>query len=1128
MRYINLLHRSHLVALALALTFAAGAALAVDLPANYTRLDWIESDKTAKQWIDSGYHPKSSTVIRASILARTRSENWAFFFGVMKDDSPDNSVVLRYLDGGGMKFDAIFCNTALRVATFGIIPNSEYDVELKSGSLKVAGAAEATLSIPTVNEPVDAPLYIFTGNYYKSSDGTSSGSWRPQPMRLYSMTISEDDALKRDFIPCINADGAYGLWDAVEGKFYANKGNKGDFTGGVIYNAAANEKLAIPNASGTMELRGADAATSEFEVESLASGSLVYVPNDSRRVTIDSAGEGVNIIVRKIPSSDAPVTLALPAGQVIDSLTIEDGVTVYLESGSVGSFEGTGKLVVQGVVGYGTISDGIDVKIEADASMSNILDDALASALGDVPALWLDASDETTLQEYSYNGHTVPDGTFPGIVVRCWNDCREGEGRAFAVSARSATYYPSSEPDTTKGGYIRTMPFSIPNALNGLSVLSFGAYCETDEALVTGYRNAIDSNGNGIAENNRHEQRRMMFSRPIQSKSIIMVYGSQEGGGKGLVGGWQTSSADNKYPIDGEVFENVSSNTGTYYNRSDATTASTVLAAGRPNVPCWVDGKAIVPNETAALNGGYQIISLGVAPGDSPSVRSIGMADQANNAGGQRYGEILIFTNELTTVQRKAVEFYLAKKWGLAEGYSAGGRPRSLEIADGGSFETVDSAIDISHSGGTISVCGALEAGGVAVGSVSIAEGASLTLPAADPFTEEQVDAVDGRIARFDPDCTDDIFFNNQNDQGIRLICDHGKGDVEDATCLYAYYNGTGNDRRPVWSKSARGFGPERGWMDFFAWATSSDVKGDNLRFTTSGNSVRNTSANNNPTAVAKSIKTAFIVMDSCYGGGLPIIDKVSPDGSSIVRGRSSYTDPTAPIWGSGTSQILTGGETRINGMAVDGTKTGFTGAPELFSFTTNGDDFNASYFGLYNAGNPERSYEVLGEIVVFSKVLDDETRGGIEAYLMKKWLNMLPPGYADWTGATVSGAGTVKAQRPKDLPQFENFTGTLEFTAATLPFTLDGETKTALDAFDIGDATLKLPAEGEIVISFAGRARIGTYTLGTFGSLVAPGIADWTCTPCTADGRYKIRVKVQHGSLVADVVSSGLNVRIR
>ena len=217
------------------------------------------------------------------------------------------------------------------------------------------------------------------------------------------------------------------------------------------------------------------------------------------------------MIVRKIPSSDAPVTLALPAGQMIESLTIEDGLTVYLESGSVGSFEGAGKLIVQGDVGYGMISDCIDVKIEADASMSNILDDALSSALGEVPALWLDASDESTFKEYTYNGHAVPEGTFPGIVVRRWDDVRGGSDRLYAVNARSST-------GPTDGGYIRTMPYSVTNELNGLTVVSFGTY----GGNVGGAQNSIDANGNP-ATDSRAEQRRMVFNQPIASKTIVMV-----------------------------------------------------------------------------------------------------------------------------------------------------------------------------------------------------------------------------------------------------------------------------------------------------------------------------------------------------------------------------------------------------------------------------------------------------------------------------------------------------------------------------------------------------------------------------------------------------------------------------
>ncbi|MBR2713951.1 MAG: hypothetical protein IKB76_04145, partial [Kiritimatiellae bacterium] len=51
-------------------------ASAVDMPDGYTRLGWIESDTTNKQWIDTGYVPSSNTVIRMSFRPGVRASNW--------------------------------------------------------------------------------------------------------------------------------------------------------------------------------------------------------------------------------------------------------------------------------------------------------------------------------------------------------------------------------------------------------------------------------------------------------------------------------------------------------------------------------------------------------------------------------------------------------------------------------------------------------------------------------------------------------------------------------------------------------------------------------------------------------------------------------------------------------------------------------------------------------------------------------------------------------------------------------------------------------------------------------------------------------------------------------------------
>ena len=1073
MKCFSKLYRSLFNALPLALSFAAGTAFAVDLPANYTRLDWIESDATNQQWIDSGYSPNTATIINVSLLARSPKDAWAVFFGVIEGSTSATSVRFRY--DGNSHLQGLFGNSNASEGQIDSVKDGEYQIELKSGCFNItrAGSDPVSKQLTSGTTIVNAPMYIFCQNEYTSSTGLSKAN-RHQPMRLYSMAISEGDTPKRDFIPCMDDKGICGLWDNVEGKFYTNKGSGAGFTGGVKDSVV---ELEVANAS--------------------------------------NAG-GVNVIVRKIAESDVSATFALPIVHMIDSLTIEGGVTISLESGIVGAIEGAGTIVVSGSVQYATISSGIDVRVESTGRLTSVFNGDLKSVFGNLPALWLDASDETTFQEYTYNGHTVPKGTFPGIVVRRWNDVRGGEGRYYAVNARAST-------GSSNGGYIRTMPYSITNELNGLTVLSFG----TRGNSVSGAPDQIKTDG--TADNHSgNEERRMIFNKPIVQKTIIMVYGSQDGGGMALVGGWKSGQEEDMYLLDGESIDSFAEGQETYYNRNNATVESTTIAAGRKNVPCWVNGTSIVPNETAALNGGYQIISLGVAPGVNPSVRSLGMSDERQNAGGQRYGEILIFTNELTAVQRSVAEVNLARKWGLESNYSnyesvVCSRPKSLVVAEGGVFETLDSSSLAPHGAGRLSVEGSVEADGVFAGDVTVAAGATLAIPASkNILTESEIDAMTSKIARFDPDCEDDIEFGESS--GMRMVYalfGHGNKAKAGTPYLHGYYRNDDNDRRPAYSRGARGFGPERGWLDLNADPANHTVIGNNLRIKLDHSKAKTDSGD----IIKQSVKTAFIVMDSCHGGGLPVIDGGAPDDTTAVKARTPYTDFTAPIWGSGTSGILTNGETRINGVAVDGTTTGFTGAPELFSFTTDGSVFNAGVFGYWNAGG-NKAYEVLGEIVLFSEVLDSDTRGGVEAYLMKKWLNMLPPGYADWTGATVSGAGTVTAERPKDLPQFDNFTGTLEFTASTLAFALDGATKTATEAFDIGDATLKLPAEGVINLSFKdGVVKSGTYVLGSFGSIAEPGIEGWTYPTLASDGKHKILVSAENGQLVARVLSDGVMI---
>ena len=146
--------------------------------------------------------------------------------------------------------------------------------------------------------------------------------------------------------------------------------------------------------------------------------------------------------------------------------------------------------------------------------------------------------------------------------------------------------------------------------------------------------------------------------------TAVMVFGSQNGGGRGLVGGysgngrWTCNNSTN--PACGGIYPR--SGTGTDYSLTN-----TIFSSYRDT---WVDGAQVDPTNTAP-NGSWQIISFN---GKGSYFRAIGNGADHTYSGGQNYGEILVFTNAaLTAVQRQAVENYLAMKWGLTNAFPVKG-----------------------------------------------------------------------------------------------------------------------------------------------------------------------------------------------------------------------------------------------------------------------------------------------------------------------------------------------------------------------------------------------------------------------------------------------------------------------
>lgn len=228
-------------ALALGFVASLSAALAVDMPAGYTHLGWIESTKSTKrtgqdaynQYIDTGYFPNVGTVIRAKFNLGTKNNNWAGVFGAYDvNDNSNNGVAFRFYNDADM--NGLFCNASYGEARIsGVTRGVNHEVELKAGSITIDSTTKTITTQDSKLPLKNATLYVFCEDNWNNNKRNPR---RGQVLKLYSLTIEDAEGVQRQYKPCLNAKGEAGLWDFVAGVFYPNQGDEDPFNyGGVAY-----------------------------------------------------------------------------------------------------------------------------------------------------------------------------------------------------------------------------------------------------------------------------------------------------------------------------------------------------------------------------------------------------------------------------------------------------------------------------------------------------------------------------------------------------------------------------------------------------------------------------------------------------------------------------------------------------------------------------------------------------------------------------------------------------------------------------------------------------------------------------------------------------------------------------
>ena len=610
---------------------------------------------------------------------------------------------------------------------------------------------------------------------------------------------------------------------------------------------------------------------------------------------------------------------------------------------------------------------------------------------------------------------------------------------------------------------------------NGLPCFDYAVQAETVGDYI--WSNAVNQTSTTVSSTKQSECRHYLYQnsswKMLPATHVVMVFGTANGGGRALfgvnTGSLQRGTEDRVYTKDDPITLNSS-------------------------CQVWIDGEQVADPTTTGFprDRDWQVVSM-TLPGSADAIENLGGFKNGGyaKAGGQKYAEAIFFTGEVTDAMRQEAEIYLARKWGLIRQYKGAYAASSVALSGSGSVSFVDEKA-VALSGG--------------FGGIVNLDGESLDLTGTLPFDATTL-PTNGLVGWFDPSdaayVTRHVEQNprSEHPESVAALWNRRLGRMSKGLYLYGAKDGAGTKRAPTLVECQKGFGSALNWMDF-GNVYPNDASGNTLRFLPYESEI------GGGAETPMVMRTAFVVADSRRGGGTPVQDRIGGDGDVRRRGKTGYT---SAIWEPGTADYVTGGDIRLDG-ADRLSSEGFTGGPEVFSFTTKAD-FNAGFIGDYKWTEYDLTYdygEMIGELLFYNRVLEGSERLGVEGYLMNKWLGVLPAGCADYRRATVAGTGMVTVGTLAAVPQFDPaFVGTIvdqETQAPTLSVTLGSSVASVEGGVVAPQADLVLDWTGNPILNvqIADRA-YGEYRIVNVKSISRP--VRWTVNVMPARLQSKVEI---------------------
>ena len=734
-------------------------------------------------------------------------------------------------------------------------------------------------------------------------------------------------------------------------------------------------------------------------------------------------------------------------------------------------------------------------------------------------AHWFDASDASSVIKYARA--SKPDtlryefeGQYP--VICGWKDHIKGTSDIFLFSR-----------DAFNGCYPHYLPYLVEGGLNGKDYLSFGVfYSDIDYSTVNDLDRPSGENirrwlqfvakstggatGTGKPSGG--------YTTLTGCKYCIMVFGSQYGGGKSILG----DQNDDVAPT----------NHGNMARGGSVLTSSWFAYGG---YSLTVDGMPAKMSDKPS--GGWQILSIDMSATNTvldcigghfvTKESKSNLLDGRNFSmtGGQNYGEILFFDEVPTAAERAACERYLAEKWGL---HCPDWDASFTELSGGGPVSLADAA-NSGHTGvEEVTVAGNY------FGTLTVPAGKTLVVSdRSAPLTPYDIPQQTNLVAWFDPSLDGAIDFN-ENASAIggvgRLYSRTAAGVDKTNGAFWMGMQANGgitalSGRYPYLAEtnylSEIGFSAPMKWLDFTQNA-SGDGLGNTLRSHVLPDlSVTQTGSSN------MTFRSLFMALDTSVGGGNPVFDEVGMGGA--IKERASHgSDYRQPIWSA--KNTVTMAHTWLDTNEVNGTTAGYNGRAEVLGFETTTDftTHRGLFFGYYNPSNSQKNFEHIGEALIYSTTLTDAERLTVQEYLMAKWTGNMNSKYSDLSKATVTGAGNVYSASLRNLPTFDSgFTGALA-GGSNMTFTVNSSwnASAAVDAITINRA-LTLDA-GQVTVTLKGKTKAGTYMLLTVPSGTLTG-KTFTLTLVNETGkRVSAKLVTSDTALSLEILSQGTALLVR